>query len=224
MATRLNTEFNYRTQVIGETPWEKIKTLKGFLEGRKRAAVLEEVSKKKYQAKLLELENLRSIPALPHIILNLEAEIIEIESFLLDQKEAFILNKRELETVKNLLAELYAEVEPTRIPGYDDDMMFELNSINEFTVMIARDMHAEIIANGRPSATKIRNAMSNPYTWKALQSYGLLPTNAVMIEGNTDPTLPLELKIAPMIDFTVFLKNTAIPSLEKSTLKIESKQ
>jgi hypothetical protein len=28
--------------VIGSTPWEKLKTLKGFLVGRKRAAVLEQ--------------------------------------------------------------------------------------------------------------------------------------------------------------------------------------
>ena len=43
MASKLNTEFNYRYQVIGDTPWEKIKTLKDYLEGRVRAAVLEEV-------------------------------------------------------------------------------------------------------------------------------------------------------------------------------------
>ena len=29
MASKLNTEFNYRYQVIGDTPWERIKTLKG---------------------------------------------------------------------------------------------------------------------------------------------------------------------------------------------------
>ena len=43
MPAKLNTEFNYRYQVIGDTVWEKIKTLKGFLEGRVRAVALEEV-------------------------------------------------------------------------------------------------------------------------------------------------------------------------------------
>jgi hypothetical protein len=38
MASKFNSEFNYRYQVIGDTPWEKIKTLQGFLEGRIRAA------------------------------------------------------------------------------------------------------------------------------------------------------------------------------------------
>jgi hypothetical protein len=49
MASKFNTEFNYRYQVIGNTPWEKIKTLKGFLEGRVRTATLEEVSRIKFQ-------------------------------------------------------------------------------------------------------------------------------------------------------------------------------
>ena len=52
MPQKFNSEFNYRYQVIGNTPWEKIKTLKGFLEGRIRAMALEEVGKLKYQAKL----------------------------------------------------------------------------------------------------------------------------------------------------------------------------
>ena len=92
MASKLNSEFNYRYQVQGETVWEKIKTLKGFLEGRIRAAALEEISEKKYQAKLLELKHLKKIKALPHVILNLEAEIMETESFFQTQTEAFKLN------------------------------------------------------------------------------------------------------------------------------------
>ncbi len=37
MTSNLNSEFNYRYQVIGSTLWEKLKTLKGFLVGTKRA-------------------------------------------------------------------------------------------------------------------------------------------------------------------------------------------
>ena len=47
MSSKLNSEFNYRYQVIGETPWEKIFQLQNFLEGRVRAAALEEVSELK---------------------------------------------------------------------------------------------------------------------------------------------------------------------------------
>ena len=49
MASNLNSEFNYCYQVIGSTPWEKLKTLKGFLEGRKRAAALEKVAELKFR-------------------------------------------------------------------------------------------------------------------------------------------------------------------------------
>jgi len=187
MASKLNTEFNYRYQVIGETPWEKIKTLKGFLVGRKRAAALEEVSALKHQAKVLEIENSIKIGALPHIILNLQADLIEAESFLDDQKEAFELNRQEIAILERLLKELYEIVEPTRIPGYTDEQMFEANAANEFTVWVAREIQAEIIANGRPSPAKLRNAMSNPYSFKALQLAGLIPTSASLLEGNVDP-------------------------------------
>ena len=52
MAQKFNSEFNYRYQVIGNTPWERIKTLKGFLEGRIRALAGEEVHKVRSKAKL----------------------------------------------------------------------------------------------------------------------------------------------------------------------------
>jgi hypothetical protein len=187
MASKLNSEFNYRYQVIGETPWEKIKTLQGFLEGRIRAAALEEVAALKYRAKLSELEHLKSIGALEHIILNLQAEIVEHTSVLKTQEEAFELNRKEIQILNKLLAELYEIAEPTRIPGYTDEEMFEANAANEFTVMIGKEIHAELIATGHPSPAKLRNAMSNPHTWNALQAIGLIPENAMVLEGGADP-------------------------------------
>lgn len=187
MAVKLNSEFNYRYQVIGETPWEKIKTLQGFLEGRIRAAALEEVAALKYRAKISEIDHLKSIGALEHIILNLQAELIELNSVLKTQEEAFELNRQEITILQRLLAELYEIAEPTRIPGYTDEQMFEANAANEFTVMIGKEIHAELIATGHPSPAKLRNAMSNPHTWAALQQIGLIPQNAMVLEGNVDP-------------------------------------
>ena len=187
MASNLNSEFNYRYQVIGSTPWEKLKTLQGFLVGRRRAAVLEEVADLKYQAKLAELEHLKTVPALPHIILNLQAEIIELESHLVDQAHAFELNRKEIKILERLMAELYAEVEPTRLrhedgAAYTDDEMFEANANYEFTVTIGRELQSEIIALGRPSPAKLLNAMSNPQTMAALKQIGLVPQETVMLE------------------------------------------
>ena len=207
MDSNLNSEFNYRYQVIGNTPWEKIKTLQGFYVGRKRAAVLEEVAELKYQAKLEELKHLKTVPALPHIMLNLQAEIIELESHLDDQKHAFELNRKEIQILEKLMAELYAEVEPTRLKHedgtpYSDDEMFEANAANDFTVMIGKEIQAEIVATGRPSPAKLRNAMSNPYTFNALQKIGFIPKEMVLLEGNADP-MNIELRISPsMIQLT----------------------
>ena len=182
MASNLNSEFNYRYQVIGSTPWEKIKTLKGFLEGRKRAEALEKVAELKHRAKLEEIKHLKQIAALPHVILTLEAELIELESTLEDTAHAFALNKQEIVIIKKLLAELYEIAEPTRIPGYTDDQMFEANANNEFTVTIGREIQAEIIANGRPSPAKLLNAMSNPQTLESLKLVGLVPKETILLE------------------------------------------
>ena len=186
MASKFNTEFNYRYQVIGNTPWEKIKTLQGFLEGRVRTAALEEISKLQLQAKIAKLKHLQET-GLEHEVLERRAEIMETESFKATEEDAFSLNRDEIKILNKLLKELYVIAEPTRIKGYTDEEMYEANAANEFTVNIGREIHAEMLANGRPSPAKIRNAMSNPYTWNALKSIGLIPKDIKILEGNIDP-------------------------------------
>ena len=176
MASKFNSEFNYRYQVIGETPWEKIKTLQGFLEGRVRAVSLEEVGRLKLQSKISELKHLEENKGLEHKILHLRAEIMEIK------------------ILKKLLDELYVIAEPSRIEGYSDEEMYEVNAVNEFTVAIGKELQSEMIANGRPSPAKIRTAMRNPYTWNALKQIGIVPKEAKLIEGNINPRLKIELK------------------------------
>ena len=185
--SKLNSEFNYRYQVIGETVWAKIQTLHGFLDGRLRAAVLEEVADLKYKAKLWDLQDLKDNNARYCLILEKQAELLELESFQREQKINFALNRDEITCLKNLLAELYAIAEPTRIPGYTDEQMYEANAANEFTHVVGREIQAEILANGRPSPAKLHNAMSNPHTFKALQSWGLIPQEAMLLPPNNDP-------------------------------------
>ena len=193
MASKLNTEFNYRYQVIGDTPWEKIKTLKGFLEGRIRAAVLEEVGNLKNQAKVAKLKHLEENGGLQHEILELKAEILEAESHQPAAKEAFELNQKEIKILEKLLEELYVIAEPTRIAGYSDEDMYEANAANEFTVNIGREIQAEMICNGKPSPAKLKNAMSNPYTWNALKEVGLVPKDTKILVGNDNPSDKIKL-------------------------------
>lgn len=194
MATKLNTEFNYRYQVQGETVWEKIKTIKGFLDGRIRAAALDKVSALKIEAKREKLKWMQEQNIPRHEQLELEAELIELESHEPALREALDLNRQEISFLKSYLAELYTEAEPTRISGYTDEQMFEANAALEFTVWIAKEIQAEIIATGRPSPAKLRNAMSNPMSFDALKQVGLIPADAALITGGicADETIKLE--------------------------------
>ena len=206
MPSKLNSEFNYRYQVIGETVWEKIKTLKGFLEGRIRAAALQQVSQKKYQALVSKLNHLRATGGLEHEILELEADIIEADSHRVMEEEAYELNRQEIECLQSLLAEYYEIAEPTRIPGYSDEQMFEANAANEFTAMIGKEIYAEILAHGHPSPAKLRNAMSNPVTWNVLKAAGLIPKDSVWLLASADP---LKIALTP---------ESAVPTAEPSKL------
>jgi len=187
MPSVFNSEFNYRTQVVGETIWEKIKTLNGFLEGRVRACALEEVGALRYKAKIAKIKWLQAQDNMEHEILDLEADLVELDSVAETTREAYELNRGEVELLKRLLAEAYALAEPSRIPGYTDYQMYEANAANEFTVWIAKEIQAEIIANGHPSPAKLRNAMSNPQSFLALQKIGLIPMDAAMLSGSDDP-------------------------------------
>jgi hypothetical protein len=194
MASKLNSEFNYRYQVIGHTIWEKIKTLQGFLEGRIRAAALEEVSALQLEAKIAEVEYLKE-HGKKHEYLKAKGELIELESHQPALKHGFELNREEIAMLERLLKEAYEIAEPTRIPGYTDEQMFEANAANEFTAMIAREIQAEIIANGRPSPAKLGNAMSNPHTFNALKQIGLIPQETVLIGPSNNP---LKVELLPV--------------------------
>ena len=216
---KFNSEFNYRYQVIGETVWEKIKTLHGFLNGRQRAAELEKISEVKRKAVYEKLNYLKTTNAPLHEIIDLEADILEMESTIPEEKKNFQDVRDEIKILETFLAELYAIAEPTRLKHadgtpYSDEEMFEVNAANEFTVWMAREMQAEIIANGRPSAARIKNAMSNPVTWAALKQIGIIDASTKYIAGSVDPTaiqlVPIDL---PKLTFSQEELTTAINNI-----------
>ena len=193
MASKFNSEFNYRYQVIGHTPWEKIKTLQGFLEGRIKASAGEEANKLRKQGEIAKLKWLEETNAPEHEILFYKADMIDSASHDEITEDGFRKNKEEIKILEKLLEELYVIAEPTRIKGYTDEQMWEANQANEFTVTIGRQIQAEMIANGRPSPAKIGNAMSNPHTWNALKGIGLIPEEVKILEGNIDPKEKIKL-------------------------------
>ena len=190
MPSKLNSEFNYRYQIIGNTPWKKIQILRGFLEGRIQAAAQEKISALRRESQKCELAHLKEIGALRHVILNLEASILETESARQTEIECFKLNLEEIETIKKLIAEYLAIAEPTRIDGYTDEQMYEANENYEFTINVCREIQAEMIANGRPSPAKLLNAMSNPQSLEALKTLGIVPQETLLM---CDKHIPMQL-------------------------------
>ncbi len=187
MASKYNSEFNYRYLVEGETIWAKIKTLQGFLEGRLRAKGLEEIGKLKLDAKREKLANAESTNASSWDIKLLKIEVMEAENWLTSETDGFHKNDEEIEILEKLLVEAFEIAEPTRITGFSDEEMWEANQSNEFTLKVAKDMQSEIIANGRPSPMTVRQAMSAPETWEAVKKIGLVPNDCHLITGSNDP-------------------------------------
>ena len=187
MPSKFNSEFNYRYQVLGNTPWAKIKILRGFLEGRIRAASGEEASYLQHDARIEELAYLKRENAPRHQLMRAEADILESTSHMAIVDEAYQLNCKEVEILNKLLAELYEIAEPTRIPGYSDEDMFEVNEANEFTATTLREMQSEIIALGRPTPATVLHAMNNPHTLHAAVQSGMLPVEALPLLTSNPP-------------------------------------
>ena len=185
MPSKFNTEFNYKYQVMGCTPWERIKILKGFLEGRERAIALEECAHLQHDSLVAEMAYLKTTGAPEHEQMRLQAKIVESASHMVTIDEAYELNRQEIEILKRLLAECYEMAEPTRIEGYTDEEMFEVNAAHEFAVTTMREMQSEIIANGRPTPATVLHAMNNPHVLAATLKAGLLPPEAIpLLTGN----------------------------------------
>jgi hypothetical protein len=192
MPSKFNSEFNYKYQVIGCTPWERIKILKGFLEGRVRAVALEEVSHLQHDALLAEMAFLKTTGAPEHEQMRLQAKILESASSMVIIDEAYELNRQEIEILNRLIAECYEMAEPTRIEGYSDEEMFEVNASHEFAVTTMREMQSEIIANGRPNPATVLHAMNNPHVLTAILQSGLLPADAIPLLTGNAPLFAVE--------------------------------
>tara|TARA_R100001530_G_scaffold130830_1_gene102025 strand:- start:4191 stop:4874 length:684 start_codon:yes stop_codon:yes gene_type:complete len=177
---------------MGNTPWAKIKILRGFLEGRERAVGLEEVAHLTHNALLAELAYLKTTGAPEHEQMRLQAKILESESNMMIVDEAYELNRKEIDILNKLLAECYVIAEPTRIEGYSDEEMFEANEANEFTVRTLREMQSEIISQGRPTPSTILHAMDNPVTLTASIQAGLLPIEAIPLLTSNPPLFAVE--------------------------------
>ena len=174
MATRINTEFNYRYIVEGETIWYKIKTIKGFINTLNTYLKNINVHALKLKAKKAKLEFDTSLTEWEK--LELEAEILEIENNKDTEAEVYRLTLKEKEVLERLLNEYYEIANQERLEGYDDDDMLEATAQNEFLAKLVKSMKASVIATGAIPPELIERALkAPPETILALQQQNLLP-------------------------------------------------
>ena len=139
------------------------------------------------EAKREELESAEKDGLPSWKVKKLKAEVLESENWIETEYDGFRKNEEEVTILEKLLAEAYEIAEPTRINGHSDEEMWELNQANEFTLRVAKDLQSEMIANGRPSAMLVRQAMSNPHTWEACKQIGIIPNDCHLITGGNNP-------------------------------------
>ena len=175
MVSKVNTIFNYKYIVDGETIWYRIKTLQGFLNGRKQAFEMQKVSEKNFEALKAKYEYLKSKPETPlYELLEIEAKIMENEIMQPDYLDCLEKNKEEIKNLEKLLEEAYAIAEPQRIEGYSDEQMLEATAPAEFMAKLKQEMASQILITGTISSQLIQRAMKYPGAIKELQEIGLL--------------------------------------------------
>ena len=211
---RLNTKFNYLTQIEGNTVWERIKTLQGFIEGRKRAMALKEVNKLESEAMEAELEDARANKPIWEVK-RLEAKKVEWDSVQEQLKKDWELCETELKELLEIQDMLYAQAERYTHPDgtpYTDDEMFEANAELEFVTMAAKEIQASIIAHGRPTPTQVRWLMSCPKGEEFLRAIpNLVPQDMKLLTGLVAKDSNLYELLAPYKkDLQLEIKNEAI--------------
>jgi uncharacterized protein (TIGR02466 family) len=187
MADRMNSEFNYRHLVMGHTPWGRLRIIKGFYESRLHSQKHRALSEMNRQILNAKLEHLIETNAPKWEIIEQQKNIVEFEINQPIEQDAFDKCDAEVVFLEKYMQELYELCEPTRIPGYTDAQMFEVNAANDFTAEVGKEIYVDLMANGRPSTMRLSHAMSNPHTFAALKQAGLLPENMQFIEGGHNP-------------------------------------
>jgi hypothetical protein len=163
---RLNSTFNYKYQVEGETIWGRLNILDGFIEGRKRALALREKNKLETEALGEELEDSKTNkPSWEYK--RLLAKKVEWDSVQEQLNKDFELAEIELKELKELYKNLELQAESTRLTHtdgtpYTNYEMYEANAEFEFVAGLTKEVQAQILVSGRPSVATVRNLLRCP--------------------------------------------------------------
>ena len=163
--SRVNHNANYIFDVDGETVWEKLRTIRGMLDDRRRA----------YQIALLKQEQAEAESEAKK-----EEDIYKYREYLINKDFQLSLIedcKNEVEFLEKFETYLTQEAEKTRIPGKTDDEMYELNFFQELKTRLVRKAQAQIISTGRIQEDTLLRLMKNNDALDACIQQGLLTSD-----------------------------------------------
>jgi hypothetical protein len=155
---RVNHNANYIYDVDGETVWEKLRSIRGFLQDRRIALQLAELAQEEFNKRT-------------------DTDTIEYKKALImkPQSDANIQDCREeIKFLEEFEAYLTVEAEKTRIPGKTDNEMYEINFYDELNVRLVKMAQAQIIAYGRLSEETAKRVLKNKEALRLCINQGLL--------------------------------------------------
>lgn len=207
--SRVNHNVNYMYDVDGETVWEKLRTIRGMLDDRRRALATGSLKKQNDEEKFKD-----------------DNESYEYKKWVINRDfnnsllEDCANEVKFLEAFESFLAE---EAEKTRILGKTDDEMYEINYFHEMEVRLVRRAQAQIMTRGVLDEELMLRLMKNKNALNLCIEQGLISDKVVDVIDN--PLLP-----AYSTHSALFLQSTAneiikheLPLLEKPKPKTKTK-
>lgn len=193
--------------VDGETVWEKLRTIRGMLDDRRRAYAMGQLNKEENERKYKK-----------------DKESFKYRKWLINKDfnnsllEDCANEIKFLEAFESFLA---AEAEKTRIPGKTDDEMYEINYFYEMEVRLVRRAQAQIMTRGVLDEELMLRLMKNRNALNLCIEQGLISEQVAKVIDN--PILP-----AYSTHSALFLESTVkgkelveheLPMLVKTKLK-----
>jgi len=182
MASKVNSEFAYITVVNGLTPWERIRTIRNFIEDRTIALTIKDTISVKVDAAKAELEAWEYEMSRDDIgtkdkllakakYLEALAKRMENEAFAAQQKDGYDKLDEELAFLIKYEKELANICENTRLPGKTDSEMYELNKPLEDLMRHTKAVEVDILSKVlQLSRDVVENGIKNPLFYNKMKN------------------------------------------------------
>jgi hypothetical protein len=167
--SQLNRNANYLHTIDGNTVWERLRVIRNFLNDRRLAVSVSELSLEKTKAKRAHYEANKETYSI-----DATYELREILLFEPQQKSNLADAERELAFLEELEKTLASEAETTRISGKTDEEMYEINYFEELIQIHLLEIKSQLLALGTLSPEMMRTLIKNKPTLDRAIEIGIL--------------------------------------------------